>query len=247
MTHGSLFSGVGGWDLAAEWIGWVNFFHCEIDMEKQKLLNYYWPLADCLGDITKEDFIKYKNKIDVLTASFPCQPFSNSGEQLGETDDRYLVKQMLDTVFVISPKWFVAENVYAITSRKFSKTFQHICTSLENKGYQVQPYIIPATSVEGEHERNRVWIIAYSNSTGLSGQGKLLGQLQPTKIGNRETSRFVNFIQRNSMPFVCDSHYGFSRKLAEQALHGAGNAIVPQIAYEIFNTIEQYENLIKNG
>jgi DNA (cytosine-5)-methyltransferase 1 len=242
MTHGSLFSGIGGWDLAATWMNWTNVFHCEIDKEKRFLLNYYWPNSDSLEDVTKELFDKYKNKIDVLTASFPCQPFSNSGEQLGETDDRYLVEQMLTAVFSIYPRWFVAENVYAITSPKFSHTFQYICASLENKGYKVQPYIIPATAVEGEHERNRVWIVAYSNSARLSGQGELLGQMQPTKIGNRETSRFINFIQRNALPFVCDSHYGFSRKLAEQALHGAGNAIVPQIAYEIFKAIEQYES-----
>jgi DNA (cytosine-5)-methyltransferase 1 len=79
MTHGSLFSGIGGFDLAAEWMGWENKFHCEWNEFGQKVLKYYWPNSESFSDITKTDFTKYANKIDILTGGFPCQPYSQAG------------------------------------------------------------------------------------------------------------------------------------------------------------------------
>jgi len=246
MKHIGLFEGIGGFSLAARWTGWETIAWCEWNEFCKKILSYHFPKAKQHGDITKTDFTIYRGQCDILTGGFPCQPFSNSGEQQGENDERYLFEQMLRAVREIKPRWIVAENVYSITSPKFRKIFHEICTSLENEGYKVQPYIIPATTVEAEHERNRVWIVAYSDGIRLSGQGGVLGQLQPTKIGNRETSGFVNFIQGNTMPFMCSTHHGLSRKLAEFAIHGAGNAIVPQVAFEIFKTIKQYEGSLTN-
>ena len=242
MNHGSLFSGIGGFDLASEWMGWNNVFHCEWNEFGQRVLKYYWPKAVSYGDITQTDFTIHRGNIDILTGGFPCQGFSNSGKQLGESDDRYLFPEMLRAIREIQPPWIVAENVYAIASPKFAEVFEFIHTSLETEGYKIQSFVIPATAVEGEHERYRVWFIANSERFGFSGQGSLLGQLQPTKIGNRETNRFINFIQRNSMPFVCSSHDGLPRRLAEQAIHGAGNAIVPQVAFEIFKAIQKFED-----
>jgi DNA (cytosine-5)-methyltransferase 1 len=243
MTHGSLFSGIGGFDLAAEWAGWENMFHCEWNEFGQKILNHYWPNAKSYGDITKTDFSIWRGKIDIITGGFPCQGFSNAGRQLGENDERYLFPEMLRSIREINPRWVVAENVYAIASKKFADVFNEIHTSLENEGYKVQSFVIPASAVGAEHERYRIWIIAYSERVRLSGQGHILGQLQPEKIGDRQTNRFVDFIQRNPMPFMCSSHHGFPRGLAEQAIHGAGNAIVPQVAYQIFKAINEYEYL----
>ena len=247
MKHIGLFEGIGGFSLAVRWMGWETIAWCEINQFGQKVLGYHFPNANPHYDIKTTDFSIYRGQCDILTGGFPCQPFSNSGEQQGENDERYLFEQMLRAVREIKPRWVVAENVYSITSPKFKKLFHEICTSLENEGYKVQPYIIPATAVEAEHERNRVWIVAYSDGIGLSGQGSLLGQLQPTKIGNRKTSGFVNFVQRNAMPFVCSSHYGFPRKLAEYAIHGAGNAIVPQVALQIFKAIVECQNEMMNN
>ena len=84
MTHGSLFSGIGGFDLAAEWMGWENKFHCEWNEFGQRVLKHYWPQAELFTDITKSDFTKYANKIDVLTGGFPCQPYSMAGKRLGK-------------------------------------------------------------------------------------------------------------------------------------------------------------------
>lgn len=78
MTHGSLFSGIGGFDLAAEWAGWENMFHCEWNEFGKRVLNYYWPKAISYGDITKTDFTIWRGRIDVLSGGFPCQPGKTS-------------------------------------------------------------------------------------------------------------------------------------------------------------------------
>lgn len=247
FKHLSLFSGLGGFDLASEWMGWENIAHCEINEFCLKILKYYWPNAATHTDIKSTDFTIYRGLINVLSGGFPCQPFSTAGEQGGDSDERYLWPEMLRAVREIEPEWVVGENVRGLTSRKFATVFEEICTSLEAIGYQVQPCIIPASAIGAEHERERIWFVAHSERKRLSGSGSLLGQLQPTPIGDRETNRFVNFIQRNSMPYVCDTHYGFSRGLAEQAIHAGGNAIVPQVAYQIFKAIEQYENILNKS
>lgn len=247
MTHLGLFEGIGGFSLAAKWMGWDTLAWCEINEFCQKVLKYHFPKAEGFGDIKESNFTKYANKVDILTGGFPCQPFSNSGEQQGISDPRWLFDEMLRAIQQIKPQWIVAENVFALTSQKFSKTFEYISSSMENEGYEVLPIIIPATAVEAEHERYRIWFIAYAERFGLPRSGTSIRCLQPTKIGNRETNRFVNSIQGNSMPFVCKSHNGISRKLAEFSLQGIGNAIVPQIAFEIFKSIDDINKLFKSN
>lgn len=83
MTHGSLFSGVGGFDLAAEWMGWENLFHCEINEWCQKVLRFHFPKSIQYDDITRTDFTPWRGKVDVLTGGFPCQPFSTAGKRRG--------------------------------------------------------------------------------------------------------------------------------------------------------------------
>ena len=98
MRHGSLFSGIGGFDLAAEWMGWTNVFHCEWMEFPRKVLDYHFPDADSHIDICKTDFKKYANKIDILTGGFPCQPFSLAGKRKGTDDERYLWGEMLRAI-----------------------------------------------------------------------------------------------------------------------------------------------------
>jgi DNA (cytosine-5)-methyltransferase 1 len=220
-------------------MGWENVFHCEWNEFGQKVLKHYWPHAKSYSDITKTDFSIHRGEIDVLTGGWPCQPFSTAGEQKGEDDERFLFPEMLRAVREIKPRWIVAENVRGIIARRFEQVFEQVFASLETEGYETIPFIIPASAVGAVHERYRVWFVSHSKCAGLSGSGSLLGQLQPKEAKDWQASRFVDFVQGNAMPYVCRDHHGLSRRLAEQALHGLGNAVVPIIPYEIFKAIAQ--------
>jgi len=160
MRHGSLFSGIGGFDLAAEWMGWENVFHCEWMEFPRKVLDYHFPNADSHIDICKTDFKKYANTIDVLTGGFPCQPFSLAGKRKGTDDERYLWGEMLRAIQEIKPRFVIAENVFGITNIDGGLVFQQVCLDLENEGYEVQPFIIPACAKNAPHRRDRCWFIA---------------------------------------------------------------------------------------
>jgi DNA (cytosine-5)-methyltransferase 1 len=163
MNHGSLFSGIGGFDLAAEWMGWNNKFHCEWNTFGQKVLHHYWPQAEQFTDITKTDFTKYANKIDILTGGFPCQPYSSAGKRLGKEDERHLWPEMLRAIREIQPRWVVGENVLGLVNWSDGLVFHEVQADLETEGYEVQPYVLPAVSVNAPHRRDRVWFVAYSS------------------------------------------------------------------------------------
>jgi DNA (cytosine-5)-methyltransferase 1 len=169
MKHGSLFSGIGGFDLAAEWMGWDNVFHCEWNPFGQKILKHYWPMAESFEDITKTDFTKYANKIDILTGGFPCQPYSSAGKRLGKEDERHLWPEMLRAIREISPRFVVGENVRGLLSWNGGMVFEEVCVELENLGYQVAPVVIPASGVNAPHRRERIWFVAYAKDRGHRG------------------------------------------------------------------------------
>jgi DNA (cytosine-5)-methyltransferase 1 len=167
MNHGSLFSGIGGAELAAEWVGWENVFHCEINPFGRRVLDYYWPNAKSYEDITKTDFSIWRGKIDILTGGFPCQPFSVAGKRKGTEDDRNLWPEMLRVIREVRPTWIVGENVYGLISWSGGLVFEQIQADLEAEAYEVWPIILPACSVETHRiEGIRVWIVAYHKSEG---------------------------------------------------------------------------------
>ena len=161
IKRGSLFSGIGGFDLAAQWCGWENVFHCETDLFCNELLKYYWPNAQSYEDIKTTDFSSHRGCIDVLTGGFPCQPFSIAGKRLGKQDERHLWPFMLNAVRQIKPKWVVGENVLGITSWNEGLVFEEVCADLEAEGSQVQAHVLPAAGVNAPHCRYRVWFVAY--------------------------------------------------------------------------------------
>ena len=184
MNHASLFSGIGGAEVAASMMGWQNLFHCEIQEFPRKVLQYWFPNSESYEDITKTDFTKWHGKVDVLTGGFPCQPFSLAGRRKGADDNRYLWPQMLRAIRQIHPTWVVGENVNGIKTmvescqvtqmgrtdylfeenhlyREESRfTLDKICADLEAEGYSVQPIVIPACAIGAPHRRDRVWIVA---------------------------------------------------------------------------------------
>ena len=166
MKHGSLFSGIGGFDLASEWMGWDNKFHCEWEPFPRSILNYHFPKAISYGDIKETDFTVWRGQIDILTGGFPCQPYSAAGKRLGKQDERHLFPEMLRAVREIEPRWVVGENVRGLVSWNGGLVFEEVQSQLEAEGYSVQPFLLPAASVNAPHKRDRVWFIAYSNDKG---------------------------------------------------------------------------------
>ena len=166
MTHGSLFSGIGGFDLAAEWMGWENIFHCEWNDFGQKVLHHYWPKAISYHDITKTDFTIHRGRIDILTGGFPCQPYSMAGKRKGKEDERHLWPEMLRAIKEIQPRWVVGENVYGLVNWSNGLVFHEVQADLEAAGYEVFPYVLPAVSVNAPHRRDRIWFVAYAKNYG---------------------------------------------------------------------------------
>jgi DNA (cytosine-5)-methyltransferase 1 len=160
MKHGSLFSGIGGFDLAAEWMGWDNIFHCEWMPFPRKVLNHYWPNSISYEDITKTDFTIHRGTIDILTGGFPCQPYSSAGKRLGKEDERHLWPHMLRVISEIKPTYVVGENVRGLTNWNGGMVFEEVCVDLESQGYTVQPILLPACAVGAPHRRDRIWFVA---------------------------------------------------------------------------------------
>jgi DNA-cytosine methyltransferase len=165
MTHGSLFSGIGGFDLAAEWMGWENIFHCEWNPFGQKVLKHYWPNSISYNDIKKTDFTIHRGAIDILTGGFPCQPYSAAGKRLGKADERHLFPEMLRAIKEIKPRWIIGENVRGLVSWNGGMVFHEVHDDLEREGYEVQSFLIPAASVNAPHQRYRIFFVAYAKSS----------------------------------------------------------------------------------
>ena len=163
LRHGSLFSGIGGFDLAAEWMGWDNVFHCEWNEFGQKVLKHYWPQAESFSDITKTDFTKYYGTVDIITGGFPCQPYSSAGKRKGKEDERHLWPEMLRAIREIQPTYVVGENVLGIVNWNGGMVFEEVQANLEAEGYEVQPYVLSACAVGAPHRRERIWFVAYAD------------------------------------------------------------------------------------
>jgi len=217
MRHASLFSGIGGFDLAAEWMGWENVFHCEWNTFGQKVLKYYWPNSECFTDITKSDFTKYANQIDILTGGFPCQPYSTAGKRLGKEDERHLWPEMLRAIREIKPRIVVGENVFGLLSWNGGMVFDEVHTDLEAEGYQVQAVVIPAAAVNAPHGRDRVWFVAYNH--GIIRRER--GQFKPTKQSryresNEDSNTQINGVATNTDGRRTQSEQNIRQKISSQ-------------------------------
>jgi len=332
MTHGSLFSGIGGFDLAAEWMGWENIFHCEWNSFGQKVLKHYWPNAISYENICTTDFTVHRGQIDILTGGFPCQPFSLAGARLGKEDERHLWPQMLRTIREVKPSWIVGENVYGLVNWSGGLVFHEVQSDLEAEGYEVFPFLLPACSVNAPHRRDRIWFVAHSNnkrgSTRLAEIQNENGEISEwdndakscdtsiqsftnsynkseqqnsdnrrwksseseqnngheiwnnigSVINNWDVTNTKNSGQQTridgqgkeqswrrnsgvgisnywesfpSVSPICNGDDGLSDRLdnitfpkwRNESIKAGGNAIVPQVAYQIFKTIEEYERI----
>ena len=163
MRHGSLFSGIGGFDLAAQWMNWTNVFHTEWNEFGQKILQHHFPQSISYHDIIKTDYTIHRGTIDIITGGFPCQPFSLAGKRKGTDDERYLWHEMLRAIQQIQPTYVVAENVRGLLTIDGGMVFEQVFADLEAEGYEVQPILLPAAGVNAPHRRDRIFIVAYAN------------------------------------------------------------------------------------
>jgi len=176
FTHGSVFSGIGGWSLASDEMGWETRFNCEINPFGQKVLKYYWPNAELYEDITKTDFKKWGGRINILSNSFPCQGFSVAGKRKGTEDNRFLWPESLRAIKEIQPDWVVSENVPGIITIEKGMVFEQVQTDLEAAGYEVFTFVLPACGVNAPHKRERTWFVAHNNIRNRKNYGLQTGR-----------------------------------------------------------------------
>lgn len=292
LKHGSLFSGIGGFDLAAEWAGWDNIFHCEWNEFGQKVLKHHFPKSISYADITKTDFSIHRGNIDIISGGFPCQPYSTAGKRLGKADERHLFPEMLRCIKEVKPRWIVGENVRGLVNWNDGLVFNEVYDDLEREGYEVQSFLIPAAGVNAPHQRYRVWFVAYSNlyndkrevgnvngekkripkehwqeyssgrefgGTNISNatNSDKIGQCTEMENGEMERRRFNKSYERNmwhSFPTqspICGGDDGLPKELdgitipkwKNESIKAYGNAIVPQVAFQIFKAINEFEIL----
>lgn len=324
MNCGHLFNGIGGFALAAHWIGWNNVMHCEIDLFCNRVMNHHFPKSKQHEDIRTTDFTIYGGQLDILTGGFPCQPYSTAGKRLGKEDDRHLWPHMLRAIREIQPRWIVGENVRGLVSWNGGLVFDEVQSDLETAGYEVLPFLLPAAGLNAPHRRDRIFFVAHRTDAGpeslrRSGQDEVYGSgivanpamfrcegdvsegqaIQRTEqtLGKTGTSNSedgaatdsvgsgvkqshrsgesklnhksipkCDWAQFPTQPPVCGRNDGLSLGLARlavqskggrrilspvqsygkwrnEALKAFGNAIVPQVAYQIFKVIDEYEKL----
>ncbi len=264
-THIDLFSGVGGFALAAQWAGFRTEVFCEKDEFCQEVLKArFGAITDAKGirrGANKPRIITKQNKKPILipdirdfdgtrwqgatllTGGFPCQPFSCAGKRLGKADDRYLWPEMFRVIREARPSWVLAENVTGIINMELDQ----VCSDLESEGYYnftdnqgrkiIIPLVIPACAVNAPHQRKRVWIIAYQPSKRLEGpMREKQSRIRRRSLSqDRRQQELWNQDWIKVATCLCRVDDGVPRRV--DRLKALGNAIVPQVAYEIIRNL----------
>lgn len=198
ITHLSLFSGIGGLDLAAEWAGIETIGQCEWEEYPRKVLEKHWPEIPRWKDIktlTGDSFYERTGKwtVDIISGGFPCQPFSVAGKQRGKEDDRYLWPEMVRIIKELRPTWVIGENVTGIIRLALTD----ILSELESCGYRTRVFHIPASGVGARHHRYRVAIVGYSKHNGLS-SAAIHGGFKETERRNQKREKTTGEFARAS-------------------------------------------------
>jgi len=264
MTHLGLFEGVGGFSLAARWMGWETKAWCEWNEFGQQILKHHFPKAEGFGDISKTDFTKYADRIDILTGGFPCQDASiakqdGEGQQGLQGARTGLFYEMCRAIREIKPKYVVAENVSNILKTNGGKDFRTILSELAGMGYNAEWRVCRASEVGSPHQRSRMYLVAYSNSIRLQERQTFFSNVHEASSQiawsiNGATVQTFRGGAWSSDPPVLLVDDGFPYNVVgttisnwrRESIKAAGNAIVPQIAYKIFQGIQEYEDNLNN-
>lgn len=246
MRCGHLFNGISGFGLAAHWMGWENIMHCEIDPFCNRVMKHHFPNSFQHEDIRTTDFRIWRGKIDLITGGFPCQDISVVGKGKGITGQKSgLWVEAYRAIDEIRPRFVVLEN----SSELLKKGFENILYPLSEIGYNVEWECFRAIDFGYPHIRERLFILAYADGVRWESDYEECGILP--QVLNREILPYKApdiFLSlgrpdrtRNFEGLQLD--HGFPGELDKDSIRALGNAIVPQVAYQIFKAIEQYENL----
>jgi DNA (cytosine-5)-methyltransferase 1 len=162
---GSLFAGIGGFDLAARWMGWETAWFSEIDPYASAVLAKHWPQVPNHGDITQIDFTQVE-PVDMLCGGFPCQPHSLAGKRKASADERDLWGEYERAIRLLRPRYVVAENVPGLLTSERGEYFARVLGSLAALRYDAEWTVLSAADVGAPHLRERVWIVAYPTDHG---------------------------------------------------------------------------------
>jgi DNA (cytosine-5)-methyltransferase 1 len=251
MTHIGLFEGIGGFSLAARWAGWETIAWCEWNEFGQKVLRHHFPTATGHGDITQTDFTIYRGKCDVLTGGFPCQDASIANQSqtrgAGINGNRTgLVREMFRAIEEIRPKYVVAENVANILKTNGGRDFGEILSTLAKMGYNAEWRVCRASEQGAPHKRARCFMVIYPDSIRLQAGETFIPYVQekvkplPWNFAGTTVS-IVRGGRWEDKPPVLLLDDGLPPQLHQESIKAAGNAIVPQVAFQIFQAINQYE------
>ncbi len=231
MRVGSLFAGIGGFDLGLERAGMEIRWQVENNLWCQRVLAKHWPNVTRYGDIKQVDWHTIE-PVDLVCGGFPCQPFSLAGKRKGFDDDRYLWPEVVRCLDAVRPTWFLGENVPGIVN----VALDQVCADLEALGYAVQPICVPACAVDAPHQRQRVWILAHAGCAGLPRGGLRSGEAQTREIrdcGAADSREVVAHAQREgSQGLRAECGLGESRQKVE--IGGGGDDVAD-------SSIEQWD------
>ena len=243
MKHLDLFSGIGGFALAADWV-WgaeheiVSF--CEIESFCQKVLKKHWPDVPIHDDIKTLKGDKY-GTIDLITGGFPCQSFSVAGKRRGKNDDRYLWPEMFRIIQEARPRWVIGENVTGI----INMALDEVLSDLESEGYEAQTFIIPACSQNAPHRRDRVWIVADTINQRLQ-RGEWSGSHDQRQAPHGSITECIKAWDEPWIE-VASRFCGVDARVSHRVdrLKSLGNAIVPQVVVPIMESIKKIDEEMK--
>lgn len=234
LTHLSLFSGIGGLDLAAEWAGFTSVGQCEMADYPTRVLEKHWPDVPRWRDIrtlTGDDFYARTGlrTVDVISGGFPCQPFSVAGKQKGREDDRYLWPEMLRIIRELAPRWVVGENVPGILRIAAAD----VVSDLERAGYDVEVFDFEAAAVGAFHRRERIAFVANVHGTlRKRTYDKVCTGRDPVDDGGKNEGGRHGW---PAEPDVGRVAHGIPNRV--DRIKCLGNAVVPQQFYPIFRAI----------
>jgi len=163
LKVGSLFTGIGGIDLGLERAGFEISWQCEIDPWCQQILEQHWPGLTRYSDIKE---VTHAEKVDILAGGFPCQPVSSAGGKKAQADPRWLWPEYARLISIIRPRYVLVENVPGLLIRGMGD----VVTDLATLGYDAEWDVLGAVSFGAPHRRERLFILAYDNSTSWAEQ-----------------------------------------------------------------------------